>query len=468
MKQDESRSIDQFRDRLMLLYLLKYTLAALTVWAFLYGTAVLALRGAMHLPRLELLWGLVSLPLALIPAVILARRRLPSVNAVRAMLDRHARCGGLLMAGAEMPIDRWSEELPVVRQPGLSWRGGKSCALLSGGLAFVALAFLLPQGFANLAGGRLDVSKEAEKLAKQIDVLEQEKLLEKQRAGELKDKLEQVRRDAQGKDPVKTLESLDHLQELTSKTARDASESAARKMEELGRMETFAEALDRVGTKMEPSQLAEAMQKLSDLMKDAATERDLLDTGLDKETLDALKASSLTPEQMKKLLDALKDAKGITREKIGRLVKAKLLKPEDLEKCDKAGKCDCAGLAAFLKENGCKSGLCDAVALAEIPGKGGVSRGPAPAKLTFGDESTEDGTRFKEEELPPSQMQTLKDSRLAGISTAAPKIGKEKLGESAAGALAAAKSGGGSASTQVVLPRHRGAVERYFDRAKKK
>ena len=36
------------------------------------------------------------------------------------------------------------------------------------------------------------------------------------------------------------------------------------------------------------------------------------------------------------------------------------------------------------------------------------------------------------------------------------------------GAKAGAKKGGDSASTQIVLPRHRGAVERYFDRPAKK
>src|SRR5581483_10099830 len=101
MTRDEERSIQQFRGRLGLLYLLKYGLVALTAWAFLYGTAVLALRGALGLDRMDLLWGLTSLPLALLPAAYLAYRRLPTAAAVRALLDRHGRLGGLLMVGAE-------------------------------------------------------------------------------------------------------------------------------------------------------------------------------------------------------------------------------------------------------------------------------------------------------------------------------------------------------------------------------
>ena len=61
-------------------------------------------------------------------------------------------------------------------------------------------------------------------------------------------------------------------------------------------------------------------------------------------------------------------------------------------------------------------------------------------------------------------MKAIKDSEVSGISKAIPQTGKEKVGEATSGALKGAKSGGGSANTQVVLPRHRGAVERYFDR----
>lgn len=464
MTQDEDRSIGQFRTHLGLLYGLKYSLIALTVWAFAYGTAVLALRGALQMDRMNLLWGLASIPLALLPAWYLAWRRLPTPAAVRALLDRHGRLGGLLMTGAEQPIGAWQESVPAVRAPGLRWRGERSWGLLAAGVAFVALAFLIPQSLANLGGPTLDVEKEAEQLAKQIDVLEKEKILAKQRAGDLKTQLEQVRREAKGTDPIKTLESLDHLKDQAGKEAKDAAEAAQRKMEDMSRLETMAEAFDKLAPKMDKAQLTEAMGEMAKWTKKLMDEKELMESGLDKETLDAIKNSTLKPEQVKKLLESLKDAKAETKAKIGRLVKAKLVKAEDLEKCEKAGKCDCEGLVAFLKENGAEKALTDMLEDAE-GGRGGVDRGPGAAKLNFGDESTEEGTKFKEEELPAAEQQSLKESTLSGVSTGTPQIGKEKPGGGKAGALAGAKSGGGSANTQVVLPRHRGAVERYFDRA---
>src|SRR5947209_4972753 len=131
MKTNDARAIAEFRQTLAAVYLLRYGLAALTVWAFVYGTAVLALRGAVGLSRLDLLWGLASLPVAIGPAVWLAWRRLPSLAAVRAVLDQHSQAGGLLMAGAEFPLGGWAARLPEVRAPRLRWRNRKVWSLFA-------------------------------------------------------------------------------------------------------------------------------------------------------------------------------------------------------------------------------------------------------------------------------------------------------------------------------------------------
>src|SRR5579884_2213941 len=121
----EDRAIRLFRSRLAALLILKNSLAALSLWAFLAGTAVLALR-YLGVERSFLLWGLLSAPVALVPAVVLALRRLPTTQAVRALLDQRSACGGMLMAGAETDLGDWRKELPQVGQPRLRWRSGRS------------------------------------------------------------------------------------------------------------------------------------------------------------------------------------------------------------------------------------------------------------------------------------------------------------------------------------------------------
>jgi hypothetical protein len=74
--------------------------------------------------------------------------------------------------------------------------------------------------------------------------------------------------------------------------------------------------------------------------------------------------------------------------------------------------------------------------------------------------------KFKEETLPEGDLASLKRSQKLAVSKGAP--GTEAPGGPAgSGALEDSAAGGGSANTQVVLPRHRGTVERYFDRPKK-
>lgn len=464
MTPHEDEAISRFRLGLLGLYLLKYGLAALTVWAFVFGTFVLALRGA-GLPRDAAAWGLLSLPLALAPAFVLAWRRLPPAGAVRALLDRHSLAGGLLMAGEEAALGDWRQALPPARAPRLEWRGRRAVGLFVLALAFVAMGFAVPQGLAELTGPRLDVNREADQLQAQIEALKQEKVITAERAAALRAKLEQVRRDARGQSPARTLEALDHLKGLMKQAGEQAGEQAAKRGEELARAEAMGRALEKLAGKMSEAQRAEAMKHLAKLALKALSERDLLEAGLDRETVKALKAGTLSRGQMKKLSDALKKAAGEQKVMIEKLARAKVIDAAMLEKMDQVGKMDAKELAAYLKEGGADAALADAVANSE-EGEGGVSRGGGDTELTFGKESEEG--KFKEQELPPSALQSLRDSAVTGVSTGMKQTGKEKAAAGQAGALDAAKAGGGSASTRVILPRHKAAVGRYFDRAAEK
>jgi hypothetical protein len=354
--QDEA--IRHFRFRLGSLLVLRNTLAALALWAFLAGTLVLALRAALGVSRWDLLWGALTLPLALVPAFWLAWRRLPTLAAVRVVLDHRSACGGLLMASDEVPLGGWSRDLPELQQPRLRWRSGRAWALLAGGSAFLALGFLLPQGFADMGNGPgLEVGRETARLSQQLEVLKEESILEPRRADDLKTRVEQLRREAQGRDPVKTLESLDHLKDVVTKTAKEAAESAARKNENLARTETLADTLKKKAKELDAKALAEGMNQLAALTRQAAAENAALEDKLDSEMLEGLQAANLTPEQLQKLLDALKDCKGGLSKKLARLARAGLIDLEQLELCEKAGECDCEGLALYLKSKGCSDGL---------------------------------------------------------------------------------------------------------------
>ncbi len=456
--------IRRFRERLGLLYLVRNTLIGLAVWGLAYGAVVLALRAALDVGPLTLLWGLASFPLVAAAAAWMAWRALPSADAVRALVDGHSRSGGLVMAAGEVPVSGWRVGDPDGPLP--RWKGGRTLAWCFSGPAFLLLAFLIPASFVRGSNtGALDISRDAERMAAQIKALKEEKVLDAQRADAMAAKLDDLRKDASGRDPVKTLEALDHMQDTLNKSAQKEAENAARHLEDLARAGGLSDALEKNGGKLDDAKLGEAMNLLNALMKKAAAEDALINVEIDKDLWEALKGGKkLTAEQAKKLAEALKKGKASTLKKIGKLVKARLIDPDALGKCEGACEGDLAGLAAYLADNGFDGMSKDELLGGEEGGKGGVTRGPGAAKLNFGDESSDSGVTFKEEELPPAELDKIKDSEVEGVSKATPMVNQGGPKGVTSGALSGTAAGGGSSAGQTVLPRHKAAVERYFDR----
>ncbi|HEV3384970.1 MAG TPA: hypothetical protein VG097_09140, partial [Gemmata sp.] len=173
---------------------------------------------------------------------------------------------------------------------------------------------------------------------------------------------------------------------------------------------------------------------------------------------------------LSRLASSARKGKESIKKTAERLYKGKLIDSDLLKLCNGEGKCDSKELAEYLKKNGGKCSLGDALdALAmpgENPGRGGVNEGPGAAPIQFGDRSSENGAKFRTEALPPGSLAAMKESQVAGVSSTAPER-NPKPGTTTSGALNNATVGGGSANTGQILPQHKGAVERYFDRPKK-
>ena len=98
-------------------------------------------------------------------------------------------------------------------------------------------------------------------------------------------------------------------------------------------------------------------------------------------------------------------------------------------------------------------------------GNGGRGGGRSSPPIAWTDGTSEEGAKYKEQVLPPSDLKQLRDSQIIGVHRADPKADAKS---SQAGALRGANAGGGAANAAIVLPQHRGAVERFFDRTPKK
>jgi hypothetical protein len=500
------QSVSRLRRQIALALILKQSLIAVTAWAFLWGTVVLVLRAALGTSPLLLAWGLLGAPVLAGLLAARALRRLPSRSAVRALLDRAGGCGGLLMAAEELPLGDWRPS-PRPADLRVRWHAGRSWFFLAAGCAYLVAGLLLPERLTSMSHGHaLQVDKEVEQLAAQIDVLKEQAILEPARAETLKEKLGELKKGASGEDPAKTLEALDHLQNLTSRAAKEAAEAALQKTEDLARAETLAEGLRKSSKDLADKTRAEAMDELARLMKKAAREKALADKFLgpkerkdyearvltrkklekraaefkgSKEELARLmeklrKAGLLSGEELKKLARAMRLSKGELARLMKELRKARLIDEETLKKLAEAGKGDPAKLAELLKKLGGIRALAELVKVCTgaasreggAPGRGGVDEGGGETPLTWKKKSTEEGVKFKEELLPPGDLAGMKKSVVIGLSKSRPE--REKGGAGQPGALGRAAAGGGSAQTPVILPRHRGAVRRYFDRASEK
>lgn len=467
------QAIRLFLRKLVSLLTLKHSLALAALWCFAWGTIAVALRAGLGTPIKPLLWGAVGIAIAIAIAVAKARRQLPALASIRSLLDQQNECGGLLMAAGEKPLGDWQSSLNKVNLPRLRWRSTRAWALLTASIAFVAISLLLPVRFAALNAGRsLNVGKEAETLAAQIETLKEEQIITEAKAEELKDKLDQLAAEAAGEDPAKTWEALDHLADSIEKTAKDAAANAASRQEELAKAEALTEGLqagmmsgaDQLDAKL----MTEAMQTLSTMMQGAMKENGALAKDLSPETQEAIKNGSLKPEHLKDVAKALGQSRQKLNQQLSKLNQSggksqnNTINPNSLKGGAQARKRDNAGLSQFLKENARKMSVKDAVGQWCEGGKGGVDRGRGDAAMTWTEGSDEKDAKFKEKTLPPASVAGLQDSQMVGLSASAPEVGRGNL--AAHGALNNAASGGGSAYTQTILPRHKGAVKRYFER----
>ena len=261
-----------------------------------------------------------------------------------------------------------------------------------------------------------------------------------------------------GLDPSKTWEALDHIKESDADLAKRAAEEALNKMTSLSAAQTLASAMEMAGDQgMSQDTATHAAEDLASLLKAAKLEDGLLKGDLPPELLAQL--DGLNKEQLQKLLGAIQFKKGNLGKTVANLANLKLIDPKSLSQCQNAGTCtNCNALADFLST--CtNAGSCNLLALCY--GKGGKGGGGGTGPMTWQDKSSEDNLKFKENTLPPSSH--LSDAQFVGVSQSAPELSDGSV-TAEHGALASAQASGGSANSQVILPQHRQAIQRFFKR----
>ncbi|MDJ0834980.1 MAG: hypothetical protein QNK37_00605 [Acidobacteriota bacterium] len=456
--------VRQLQKRIQRVLMLKWTQNYAAGWLFCIGALVLLLRYFNAWSDRGYLLGLTFLPL-LFFAWRRAQAGVPAETNLRAWLDRHYDQGGLLMASAERDLGGWQPK--AIGKPKIQNRARAEMGRLAASLLFLALALVVPyQWVRGFAPPPMDITDELARVEEKIETLEDTQILEKDDSQDVQKELDRLRQEAAGDDPGKTWESLDHLEKTLGRKAEEAARSMEEKQEMLERLEQLVEAAEQNPNGVDRETLEQAMKELSRLTAETASENEQLAEALKNMGLDDKlnpSQSGLQKTDLAKVAKALDLSKKQLEELKAKLSKARLVDASQLKK-GKGKKGKELGkdeLMAFLDGEGipCKGlkALC--------VGRGGISRGPGAAELTWKDPSAEEDSDFQTVVLQPADLDELDNSVQFGVSTAAPERGDAGTGRN--DALSGSRAGSGSAHTRTVLPRHRAAVKRYFDKSGK-
>jgi hypothetical protein len=461
MNPSHSQALHSFVFRLKLLFLLRAGVQMATVWFFVWGVVVLVVRISGAHQTEWLAFGVLGFaPLAII-AGARALSRQPAFARVRASYDQLKACGGVIMSEEVADMTVWQAQIPKAAVPKLRWHSRQALLLLVISAVFTTVTLLLPERLTRFSSHRsLEISQIVAQLQTEVKTLQQEKIVEDKKAEDLQKQLTQLKQDSSALDPNKTWEALDHIKESDSDAAKQAAQEALIKMTELTQAETLAKAMEQAADSGMTAEIStQAARDLASRLNAAKLEDGILKGQIPPELLASL--NGLNKEQLEKLLQALELDKNTLGLMVSNLANLRLVDAATLAKCQNAGQCpNPDALAAYLST--CTNG-CNALAVCTLLGKGGPGGGGPAAPMTWDNDTSEKDVKFQEHALPPSAH--LSDAQFVGVSKAVPELSGNDVA-AGHGALDNAVASGGTAHSQVILPEHRQAVQRFFERDK--
>lgn len=440
----------------------------------IFATVALAVR--VWGGRLPIVFLVPLLMCGLLYALIKGRRALPNEKNMAALLDSCSGMGGLLSAEHDgIDTSGWNlaEEAVV---PEICWDSRRQWLTQAMCWLFLVLVYLLPARAAQSDPNALELEPIVDKLEDQIETLLEEEVIEEEQAETWRERLERMNEDGLGDDPERAWENLDQLAQRLEETALEEAAESMQWLRQMAAMDALTEELANTGTSGEAqeAQAAQIMEQLASRDERSAELLSKMASGgakgltLDKETL----------EKLKKLLGEMSEEE---LQRLQQLAKERLLSEEQMKACQNAaaqgfGELDkwleehpgAGGAIAGMGESGscsggqcngsCPGGSCDGYG--NGVGRGGVGRGPGHARLNMCNETDETGAAYNPNVLAGES--DTSESIGVGESFIVPEV--DETAEASTGGALESDLRAGGADTRLLLPQHRGAVKRYFER----
>lgn len=451
---------------------LRYLVIAETVWCFMWGAAILILRiSSIGMSSSILLTCLAVFAGISLGSFALAYYRRPKSAAVKALLDAHNGCGGLLMAENETKLDYWLKRLPPLRLPAIRWRNRRKVILFASAILFLALSMIIPERkIRSPISQELETGTIVQDMEAKVELLEDIEILDNAKAKDIEERLDNIDGNADASDPIEAWEALDSLSREIQRTTDESLEKMAAGSEDLALSadlsELLANALEE-NEEPESESINQLMQELSRLAEGDPLNNLAQMLGQNPDFLKKAANGDISAEQMRKLAKMLENCEGKMVESLKKLAEAQMIDKDQLASCvssSKAAEADLAKMVAACSSGDTNTNLDAAVAKMGLPSKGGINRGRGDAPMTWSDPSSEEDAGFKEETLKPAALANIDKSRKLGESIASPEE-SDGMAPNISGVLSTDSAGGGSAHKNVVFPEHKGTVKRYFERS---
>ena len=453
---------------------LRESAAFCAVALFVAGSAVLAWRLAFPgWPRNAVILSSVLLvATALACALYRAIRLTPPKRKLTVWLDAHSGCGGFLAASLETDCSAWAPRIktPQVPKLNMAFPVPFLIALLTAALFFAGAFLVRTDQTGHNGPGSLDVHEEKEELESKLEILEQEPLVPQEEIEAAREALDELVENSSGTSPAKAFEGIEALRDLTDSLAANASRALEHSAENFERLSQAASALANLPPEVRGR--TKALEQLKQLAEQLAAEDAALAEFL-KQSGDNL-ASSMTPEQLQALADAMAGNAQDLRERLEKLAQARRdqMQQQSGEGQGQGGDTGLANdsdyensaeaLQQWLEENAPgASELSDAAGegngQGNVPGSGAATRGRGDALLNFTGQTQDVGDKRRE-----LMLENNTPGQSVSILEFATTPGEETAERAKAGQLSGTGQAAEHAETRI-LPSHRESVRRYFN-----
>jgi hypothetical protein len=365
-----------------------------------------------------------ALAAAAIVAIALSRRKFFSVADALVRLDAVLHLHNRLTAAAAK-IGEWPAPADTAHD-GFRWNWLAIFTPLAGSALLVAAAASVPLGSKTFAPPHPAEQPVAwTQIESWLDKLEAKRLVEEQALEKLREQIEELKKQsAENWFTHSSLEAGDNLRQQMEQSLRELKR-------DLEKASAALAAAEQLGVQASP----EDLKAVSDALQEALKGMELGNLPLDKDTLAKLKdlnpanLKQITPEQLKHLLEQMKDGAKICK---------LCLNPQ-------------------ADGEGIESGL----AMGQ-DGNGGVNRGPGSPPLTLKENPSDLGTT-RTEKIAADELSHAAPGEALGVSKGKHEIDPKKYtGPTQAGAVASPGRGGEAVWRNTLTPQEREVLQRFF------